>query len=73
VKTPDAPSAIVGSMNVTRSYPLFREAVLDLAAEPTPVNVRRYLAASRILTRSAQPDPKPRRSGRSERRTTSSQ
>jgi hypothetical protein len=27
----------------------FREAVRDLSAEPTPTNVRRYLAASRLL------------------------
>lgn len=31
----------------------FRNAVLDLSAEPTPVNVRRYLAASRLLDRDA--------------------
>jgi hypothetical protein len=31
----------------------FRKAVLDLSAEPTPVNVRRYLAASRLLERDA--------------------
>ncbi|MEP7336061.1 MAG: hypothetical protein ABI717_09805 [Actinomycetota bacterium] len=27
----------------------FRDAVLDLSEEPTPVNVRRYLVASRLL------------------------
>jgi hypothetical protein len=27
----------------------FRIAVLDLSQEPTPTNVRRYLAASRLL------------------------
>jgi hypothetical protein len=32
----------------------FREAVLDLAAEPTPTNVRRYLAASQLLEVAAQ-------------------
>jgi hypothetical protein len=29
----------------------FRMAVLDLSQEPTPTNVRRYLAASRLLER----------------------
>jgi hypothetical protein len=29
---------------------VFRKAVLDLADEPTPVNVRRYMAASLVLT-----------------------
>lgn len=32
---------------------LFREAVLDLAAAPTQENVRRYLAASRLLAAGA--------------------
>jgi len=32
---------------------VFRRAVLDLSEEPTPVNVRRYLAASRLLDREA--------------------
>ena len=36
-------------MSESRPYTMFREAVLDLAEEPTPVNVRRYLAASRML------------------------
>jgi hypothetical protein len=40
----------------------FREAVLDLAAEATPTNVRRYLAASRLLDAGApRPVPRPRR------------
>jgi hypothetical protein len=47
-----------------RAYAAFREAVLDLAAEPTPLNVQRYLAASRILERctpaAATQKPKPR-------------
>jgi hypothetical protein len=46
---------------------VFREAVHDLAAEPTPTNVRRYLAASRLLdspVRSVSPvRPRPARVG----------
>jgi hypothetical protein len=51
----------------------FRKAVLDLAEEPTPLNARRYLAASRLLagaTESAAAEPaRPRKS---RRRTTNS-
>jgi hypothetical protein len=36
-------------MNASRSYTLFRQAVLELIELPTPENVQRYLAASRIL------------------------
>jgi hypothetical protein len=36
-------------MNESRAYALFREAVLDLNDHSTPGNVRRYLAASRLL------------------------
>jgi hypothetical protein len=32
-------------------YAAFKQAVLDLAEEVTPTNVRRYLAASRLLAR----------------------
>jgi hypothetical protein len=32
---------------------MFRRAVLDLSEQPTPVNVRRYLVASRLLARDA--------------------
>jgi hypothetical protein len=32
-----------------RPYDAFREALLDLSDEPSPVNVLRYLAASRTL------------------------
>ena len=39
----------------------FKEAVLDFSEEPTPVNARRYLAASRLLAlateRAAQASP----------------
>jgi hypothetical protein len=38
-------------MSESRSYSIFLEAVLDLSDEATPVNVRRYLAASRLLDR----------------------
>jgi hypothetical protein len=40
---------IVAPMRLLDPYPAFRGAVHDLAAEPTPINVRRYLAASRLL------------------------
>jgi hypothetical protein len=36
-----------------QSYDAFREAVLDLLTEPTPLNAKRYLAASRKLERGA--------------------
>jgi hypothetical protein len=32
-----------------RRFAAFRRAVIDLNEEPTPLNVRRYLAASRLL------------------------
>jgi hypothetical protein len=32
-----------------RAYDAFREALLDLSDEPSPLNVLRYLAASRTL------------------------
>ena len=42
----------------------FKEAVLEFSEEPTPVNARRYLAASRLLAlataRAAQASPPPR-------------
>ena len=40
-------------MTPSHAQALFREAVHDLAEEPTPVNVQRYLAASQILDRAA--------------------
>jgi hypothetical protein len=42
----------MSSTSSTRdSHALFHETVHELAAEPTPANVRRYLAASRLLDR----------------------
>jgi hypothetical protein len=63
VKTPQAPSAIVAGMTLSHAQTLFREAVHDLAEEPTPVNVQRYLAASQILDRAAQAEPAATNSG----------
>jgi hypothetical protein len=42
----------------------FHEALLDLADEPTPRNVRRYLAASLLLERAAATPPKKKGSTR---------
>jgi hypothetical protein len=44
-------SGIVMSMGAVDRSTMFRRAVLDLSEEPTPVNVRRYLVASRLLAR----------------------
>jgi hypothetical protein len=44
---------IVRAMGAVDRSTVFRRAVLDLSEEPTPVNVRRYLAASRLLARDA--------------------
>ena len=44
-------SGIVAGIDALDRSSVFRRAVLDLSAEPTPVNVRRYLAASRLLDR----------------------
>jgi hypothetical protein len=46
-------SGIVRDMGAVDRSTVFRRAVLDLSEEPTPVNVRRYLAASRLLDRDA--------------------
>jgi hypothetical protein len=52
-----------------RAYDDFREALLDLSDEPSPVNVLRYLAASRTLagstskTATRAPARTPRRAG----------
>jgi hypothetical protein len=46
-------SGIVNVMGALDGSTAFRKAVLDLSAEPTPVNVQRYLAASRLLERDA--------------------
>jgi hypothetical protein len=43
---------------------LFREAVLQLNDEPTPRNLRRYLAASRLLDAGAARESHDRRSRR---------
>jgi hypothetical protein len=55
----DAACAVRHRGGMTRSHAetLFREAVHDLAEEPNPVNVGRYLAASQILERAAQAEP----------------
>jgi hypothetical protein len=55
----DAASAVRHPGGMTRSHAetLFRDAVHDLADEPTAVNVRRYLAASQILERAAEAEP----------------
>jgi hypothetical protein len=42
----------------------FHEALLDFADEPTPRNVRRYLAASLLLERAAATPPKKKGSTR---------
>ena len=46
-------SGIFRAMGAVDRSTVFRRAVLDLSEEPTPVNVRRYLAASRLLARDA--------------------
>jgi hypothetical protein len=50
------------------AHAAFREAVLDLSDEPTPMNVLRYLAASRTLTRTA-PTRAAKKPARRSRRT----
>jgi hypothetical protein len=50
-------------MTPSHAQTLFREAVHDLAEEPTPVNVQRYLAASQILDRATQAEPTATNSG----------
>lgn len=40
---------IVPTMQSLDRYAAFVEAVLDLSDEPTPTNLRRYSAASRLL------------------------
>jgi hypothetical protein len=50
-------------MTLSHAETLFREAVHDLAEEPTPVNVQRYLAASQILDRAAHAEPTATNSG----------
>jgi hypothetical protein len=69
VTTRGTPSAIVAGMTRSRAQTLFREAVQDLADEPTPVNVQRYLAASQILERVAQAESTPRAAGKAQRAT----
>ena len=44
-------------MTLLHAQTLFREAVHDLADEPSTVNVQRYLAASQILARAAEAEP----------------
>jgi hypothetical protein len=44
------------------SYAAFREALLDFSDEPTPLNLERYLDASRALDgRASADDPSPKR------------
>jgi hypothetical protein len=50
-------------MTLSHAQTLFREAVHDLAEEPTPANVQRYLAASQILDRATQAEPTATNSG----------
>ena len=44
-------------MSLSHAQTLFEEAVHDLAEEPTPANVQRYLVASQVLDRAAQAEP----------------
>jgi len=44
-------------MTLSHAQALFREAVDDLAEEPTPANVQRYLAASQSLDRAEPAEP----------------
>jgi hypothetical protein len=44
-------------MTLSSAQALFREAVHDLAEEPNPLNVQRYLAASQILDRAGPAEP----------------
>jgi hypothetical protein len=62
----DAACAVRHRGGMTRSHAetLFREAVHELAEEPNPMNVRRYLAASQILERAAQAEPTARAKGK---------
>lgn len=58
-------------MTLSHAQTLFREAVHDLAEEPTTMNVQRYLAASQILDRAEQAEPaatnsKPNRASKGE-------
>jgi hypothetical protein len=55
--------AIVADMQLLNAHVTFREAVLDLAEEATPRNVRRYLAASLLLDRPAATPPKQNKKG----------
>ena len=50
-------------MTLSHAQTLFRDALHDLAAERTPVNVQRYLAASQILDRAAEAEPTAPNSG----------
>jgi hypothetical protein len=53
VMRPGTRSGNVTVMAAVDRTSVFRRAVLDLSEEPTLVNVRRYLAASRLLDRDA--------------------
>ena len=54
-------------MTRSRAQTLFRAAVHDLAEEPNPVNVKRYLAASQILERTTQAESAPKATGKRRR------
>jgi hypothetical protein len=52
------------------AYAAFREALLDFSDEPTPLNLERYLDASRALDGAAPADdPSPKRSSRKAQRS----
>jgi hypothetical protein len=55
--------ATVAAMQPLDPRQVFRRAIHDLAEEPTPENVVRYLAASRLLERGAI-DGRTKRAGR---------
>jgi hypothetical protein len=61
---------MVAAMTPLDPKTAFREAVLDFAEEPTPLNARRYLAASFLLAEAAgdeTPAPAGQRASRSRR------
>jgi hypothetical protein len=54
---PTATTARAVPFPVARARAHFRRAVLELAEQPTPHNVARYLVASRVLDAVAKTDP----------------
>jgi hypothetical protein len=62
--------SVVVSPRKNAAYAAFREALLDFSDEPTPVNVERYLDASRALDVGAPTEqPSPKRSNTKARRS----